>query len=127
MVSCGSTFTVAGTTENVLYFWGTRFISPFTRPNTRDAFISQSFGGANNKTGGEEDLMGVAQGFGRRGRSESNASFIIEESNNSNGSNKDRALATLSSTELLNHQVSSNFIIIFYELRCCCSRVVAAA
>ncbi len=43
MVSCGATFTVAGTTENVLYFWGTRFISPLTRPNTRDAF-SQTFG-----------------------------------------------------------------------------------
>lgn len=43
MVSCGATFTVVGTNENVVYFWGTRFISPITRPNTRDAF-SQSFG-----------------------------------------------------------------------------------
>jgi hypothetical protein len=43
MVSCGATFTVVGTTENVLYFWGTRFMSPFSRPNTRDAF-NASFG-----------------------------------------------------------------------------------
>ncbi len=42
-VSCGSTFTVVGTNENIIYFWGTRFISPVSRPNTRDAF-NQSFG-----------------------------------------------------------------------------------
>lgn len=36
LISCGATFTVAATTENVLYFWGTRFISPVARPNTRD-------------------------------------------------------------------------------------------
>lgn len=44
----------------------------------------------------------------RRGRSESTGSLIIEESNGSNGSDRrgsrDKALATLSSTELLNHQ-----------------------
>ena len=38
VVSCGATFTAVGTTENVVYFWGTRFISPTTRPSTRDAF-----------------------------------------------------------------------------------------
>lgn len=42
-MSAGSSFTVAGTNENVVYFWGTRYISPYTRPNTRDVF-SQSFG-----------------------------------------------------------------------------------
>lgn len=35
VVSCGSTFTVVGTNENVIYFWGTRYISPLTRPSTR--------------------------------------------------------------------------------------------
>ena len=38
VVSCGATFTAVGTSENVVYFWGTRFISPTTRPSTRDAF-----------------------------------------------------------------------------------------
>ncbi|KAB7506752.1 hypothetical protein Anas_01739, partial [Armadillidium nasatum] len=34
MISCGSTFTVAGTIENALYLWGTRAVSPSTRPTT---------------------------------------------------------------------------------------------
>ena len=39
VVSCGASFTAVGTSENVVYFWGTRFISPYsTRPSTRDAF-----------------------------------------------------------------------------------------
>ena len=38
VVSCGATFTAVGTSENVVYFWGTRFISPTARPSTRDAF-----------------------------------------------------------------------------------------
>ena len=38
VVSCGASFTAVGTSENVVYFWGTRFISPTTRPSTRDAF-----------------------------------------------------------------------------------------
>ena len=32
-----------GTNENVVYFWGTRYVSPYTRPSTREVF-SQSFG-----------------------------------------------------------------------------------
>ena len=32
-----------GTNENVVYFWGTRYVSPSTRPNTRD-LMDQSFG-----------------------------------------------------------------------------------
>ena len=31
MVSTGATFTVVATNENVIYFWGTRFISPISR------------------------------------------------------------------------------------------------
>ncbi|KAG7176605.1 serine/threonine-protein kinase Nek8-like 2, partial [Homarus americanus] len=40
MVQCGSTFTVAGTLENALYLWGTRAISPLTRPNTQEGFTN---------------------------------------------------------------------------------------
>ena len=44
LIAAGSSFTIVGTNENVLYFWGTRYASPYTtRPNTRDLF-SQSFG-----------------------------------------------------------------------------------
>ena len=35
VVEAGSTFTVAGTIDNVIHFWGTRNISPITRPNTQ--------------------------------------------------------------------------------------------
>ena len=34
---------IIGTNENVVYFWGTRYVSPYTRPSTREVF-SQSFG-----------------------------------------------------------------------------------
>uniref|UniRef100_T1J9T1 non-specific serine/threonine protein kinase n=1 Tax=Strigamia maritima TaxID=126957 RepID=T1J9T1_STRMM len=48
MVECGETFTIVGTLENVIYFWGTRYImcAP-TRPPTQDmtrAFISSANG-----------------------------------------------------------------------------------
>ena len=35
VAEAGSTFTVAGTIDNVIHFWGTRNISPVTRPNTQ--------------------------------------------------------------------------------------------
>ena len=38
VVEAGSTYTVCGTIDNVIHFWGTRNISPVTRPNTQDAF-----------------------------------------------------------------------------------------
>ncbi|CAL4067725.1 unnamed protein product, partial [Meganyctiphanes norvegica] len=38
MIQCGSTFTVVGTLENALYLWGTRSVSPLSRPNTQDGF-----------------------------------------------------------------------------------------
>ena len=38
MAECGATFTVCATLDNVLHFWGTRNISPVTRPSTQDAF-----------------------------------------------------------------------------------------
>ena len=37
------TYIIIGTNENVVYFWGTRYVSPYTRPSTREVF-SQSFG-----------------------------------------------------------------------------------
>ena len=37
-VECGASFTVCATLDNVLHFWGTRHISPITRPSTQDAF-----------------------------------------------------------------------------------------
>ena len=44
LMAAGSSFTVVGTNENVVYFWGTRYASPYTsRPSTHDLF-SQSFG-----------------------------------------------------------------------------------
>ena len=43
LVAAGSSFTVVGTNENVVYFSGTRYITPFSRPSTREVF-SQSFG-----------------------------------------------------------------------------------
>ncbi len=43
LVAAGSSFTVVGTNENVVYFWGTRYVTPFSRPNTREVF-SRSFG-----------------------------------------------------------------------------------
>ena len=39
VVEAGSTFTVAGTIDNVIHFWGTRNISPITRPNTQVIMI----------------------------------------------------------------------------------------
>ena len=39
VVEAGSTFTVAGTIDNVIHFWGTRNISPITRPNTQVMMI----------------------------------------------------------------------------------------
>ena len=38
VVECGATFTVAATVDNVIHFWGTRNVSPVTRPSTQDAF-----------------------------------------------------------------------------------------
>ena len=36
-------FQIAGTNENVVYFWGTRYVSPYTsRPSTRDLFGQRS-------------------------------------------------------------------------------------
>ena len=43
LIAAGASFTVVGTNENVVYFWGTRYVSPYTRPSTREVF-SQSFG-----------------------------------------------------------------------------------
>ncbi|CAG0889811.1 unnamed protein product [Darwinula stevensoni] len=40
MIACGATFTVVGTLENTLYMWGTRYVSPNSRPSTQDAFES---------------------------------------------------------------------------------------
>ncbi|KAK7065524.1 hypothetical protein SK128_006706 [Halocaridina rubra] len=51
MVQCGSTFTVAGTLENALYLWGTRAVSPLTRPNTQDGFTN---------TWGQRSVLGSA-------------------------------------------------------------------
>ncbi|XP_063884250.1 serine/threonine-protein kinase Nek8-like isoform X1 [Scylla paramamosain] len=40
MIQCGSTYTVAGTMENALFLWGTRAVSPLTRPNTQEGFTN---------------------------------------------------------------------------------------
>ena len=40
MIHCGSTFTVAGTIENTILLWGTRAVSPSTRPNTQEGFTN---------------------------------------------------------------------------------------
>ena len=53
VAEAGSSFTVAGTIDNVIHFWGTRNISPVTRPNTQDAF-GANFQGSANSTAGEE-------------------------------------------------------------------------
>merc|ERR1719336_3625503 len=53
VVEAGSTFTVAGTSDNVIHFWGTRNISPITRPNTQDAF-GANFQGSAKSTPGED-------------------------------------------------------------------------
>ncbi|KAK4312033.1 hypothetical protein Pmani_016499 [Petrolisthes manimaculis] len=51
MIQCGSTFTVAGTLENTLYLWGTRAVSPLTRPNTQEGF---------SNTWGQRSVLGSA-------------------------------------------------------------------
>ena len=71
VVEVGSTYTVCGTIDNVIHFWGTRHISPVTRPSTQDAF------GANfGRREGEEqqeldtDMMhGAKVGEGEEGLS----------------------------------------------------------
>ena len=103
MVSCGATFTVVGTNENVIYFWGTRFISPITRPNTRDAF-NQSFG-ARLATPMEENMSEAevrAMAQREMARSSGERSHVGDSLGRPQFD--DRTLATLSTTELLNHQ-----------------------
>jgi hypothetical protein len=96
MVSCGATFTVVGTDENVLYFWGTRYISPMARPSTRDAF-SSSFGApvagprsraADGPPMSEEEVKGILQSSGHAG------GHAVDE----------KDLAVLSTSELLQNQ-----------------------
>eukprot|EP00094_Tigriopus_californicus_P004958 TCALIF_04774-PA protein Name:"Similar to nek8 Serine/threonine-protein kinase Nek8 (Danio rerio)" AED:0.11 eAED:0.12 QI:30/0.66/0.28/0.85/0.83/0.71/7/0/1060 len=102
MVSCGATFTVVGTNENVLYFWGTRFISPITRPNTRDAF-SQSFG-ARIATPYEGSLSDaevremIHKEMRRRGKDRDSLSASHADDRD------DKTLETLSSSDLLTYQ-----------------------
>ena len=116
MVSCGATFTVVGTNENVIYFWGTRFISPITRPNTRDAF-NQSFGArmatpggqTNNLAGSAMEADFIAQREQRLintgGTETTRPNTLTVRDSLSTGNSNDRSnLATLNSTELLNQQ-----------------------
>ena len=105
MVSCGATFTVVGTNENVIYFWGTRFISPMTRPNTRDAF-NQSFGARlaspNGQPLSDAEVRLMVQRERERGEDGMHESGLVIEDKLDRFD--ERTLATLSSTELLKHQ-----------------------
>ncbi|XP_045610447.2 serine/threonine-protein kinase Nek8 isoform X2 [Procambarus clarkii] len=56
MVECGSTFTVAGTINNALYLWGTRAVSPHSRPNTQEGFTN---------TWGQRSALGSAVASGK--------------------------------------------------------------
>ena len=49
VAEAGSTFTVAGTIDNVIHFWGTRNISPVTRPNTQVILLTTSTFGQNDE------------------------------------------------------------------------------
>ena len=95
MVSCGSTFTMVGTNENVLYFWGTRLVSALTRPNTRDAF-GHTFGqrlaspSATPLSETEVRIMLEQERLQTQSALEGSAAKI-----------DDKSLATLNTTELL--------------------------
>lgn len=112
LVSCGATFTVVGTVENVIYFWGTRFISPVARPDTRNAF-GDSFG-ARLATPmdlllTEAEVRAMVQrekdsGPNGTGRNVSTGLMAHDRMMMVPMQHDDRSVATISTAELIKHQ-----------------------
>lgn len=107
-MAAGSSFTIVGTNENVVYFWGTRYASPYTRPNTRDLF-GQSFGSRmatpSDTPLSETDLHSMMNLESMRKEMSNNTqqhknSFLLEAKKEA----YEKTIATLSSIALLKHQ-----------------------
>ncbi|XP_064092354.1 serine/threonine-protein kinase Nek8-like [Macrobrachium nipponense] len=104
MVQCGSTFTVAGTLENALYLWGTRAVSPVTRPNTQEGFTN---------TWGQRSVLGSVAALQNKDK-DKDPEFHFggdsrRDSNVSNGSlNNSQDSQKQSADEAQRHQRSIN-------------------
>ena len=110
LIAAGSSFTVVGTNENVLYFWGTRYASPYTtRPNTRDLF-SQSFGSRmatpSDTPLSESDLHSMMnlESMRKEMSSGHHKQLLLDASLAAKKEAYEKTIATLSSTALLKHQ-----------------------
>lgn len=109
LIAAGSSFTVIGTSENVVYFWGTRYASPSTRPSTRDLF-GHSFGSRmatpSDTPLSETDLHSMMnlESMRKEMSSGQHKQFLLETSLASKKEAYEKTIATLSSTALLKHQ-----------------------
>ena len=116
LISAGSTFTVVGTSENVLYFWGTRHYNTMsTRPNTRDIF-NHSFGTRIatplDKPISESEVHSMLQLESMRRNLGSGDFHSIPDSSltgsilTASGNNRfvDQTIATLSATDIFRHR-----------------------
>lgn len=110
LIAAGSSFTIVGTNENVLYFWGTRYASPYTtRPNTRDLF-SQSFGSRmatpSDTPLSESDLHSMMnlESMRKEMSSGHHKQLLLDASLAAKKEAYEKTIATLSSTALLKHQ-----------------------
>lgn len=105
VVSCGATFTIVGSNENVIYLWGTRFMSPIARPSTRDAF-NQSFGARLASPADQPLTEAEVRAMVQRemDRGDDGRYGLVINSDATNIKMDGKSLATLSSTELLTHQ-----------------------
>ncbi|XP_066971421.1 serine/threonine-protein kinase Nek8-like isoform X2 [Macrobrachium rosenbergii] len=106
MVQCGSTFTVAGTLENALYLWGTRAVSPVSRPNTQEGFTN---------TWGQRSVLGSVAALQNKDKDkDKDPEFHFggdgrRDSNVSNGSlNNSQDCQKQSADEAQRHQRSIN-------------------
>ncbi|XP_037787785.1 serine/threonine-protein kinase Nek9-like [Penaeus monodon] len=84
MVNCGSTFTVVGTLENAIYLWGTRAVSPLSRPNTQEGFTNtwgqrNALGSADTKDSKDPDFDFAGHGRRRSSGSSSNSISSTQE------------------------------------------------
>ncbi|XP_047483303.1 serine/threonine-protein kinase Nek8-like [Penaeus chinensis] len=84
MVNCGSTFTVVGTLENAIYLWGTRAVSPLSRPNTQEGFTNtwgqrNALGSADIKDSKDPEFDFAGHGRRRSSGSSSNSISSTQE------------------------------------------------